>query len=205
MSSIFISIERTNLKKITISIILILTSTLIILFLIVGSGLLSNLAPNSQPEEPENPFSITSPAFNHSGYIPSEYSCQGSDVNPKLEISYIPNETQSLALIMDDPDTVSGLGYAWVHWLLWNISPTITVIEKDSVPVNAVVGRNGLGQSRYQGPCPPEGSSHHYYFYLYALDIDINLPSGSTKDELLQAMDGHIIDQTHLMGRYSNW
>ncbi|MHA1966981.1 MAG: YbhB/YbcL family Raf kinase inhibitor-like protein [Candidatus Hodarchaeales archaeon] len=190
------------MKKITISIILILTSTLIILFLIIGSGLLSNLAPNSQAEESENPFSITSPVFNDSAYMPSEYSCEGSDVNPKLEISYIPNETQSLALIMDDPDTERMLGYVWVHWLLWNISPTIIVIEKDSVPPNAVVGRNSQGQSSYQGPCPPEGSTHHYYFRLYALDIDINLPSGSTKEELLEAMDGHIIAQTHLIGRY---
>jgi Raf kinase inhibitor-like YbhB/YbcL family protein len=193
------------MKKITISIILIFTSTLIILFLILGSGLLSNLAPNSEPEEPENPFGITSPAFNHSGYMPSEYSCEGSDVNPQLNIMNVPNGTQSLALIMDDPDTVSALGFAWVHWLLWNISPTITVIETNSTPANAAVGRNGLGQSRYQGPCPPEGSSHHYYFKLYALDIDINLPSGSTKDELLQAMDGHVIAQTQLIGRYSNW
>lgn len=171
------------------------------------SGLITNIAPNdedsnSQPEEPNTSFNITSPAFNNGTYIPSKYTCQGLGVNPKLNISWVPNETQSMALIMDDPDAVGVVGYTWVHWLLWNISPTETVIEENSVPENAVVGRNSQGTSSYQGPCPPEGRNHRYYFKLYALNIEITLPSYSTKDELLEAMDGHIIAQVQLIGRY---
>ncbi|MFX1515532.1 MAG: YbhB/YbcL family Raf kinase inhibitor-like protein [Promethearchaeota archaeon] len=147
-------------------------------------------------------FSLTSPDFDNGSYIPDKYTCKGSNVNPELEINNVPAEAQSLALIMDDPDAVEVAGYIWVHWLLWNISPSITVINENSVPDNAIRGRNSWSDTIYGGPCPPLGRDHLYFFKLYALDIELTIPS-TNADNLIVAMNGHIIDQTVLTGRYS--
>jgi len=147
-------------------------------------------------------LSLTSPAFVNGSYIPDRYACKGINVNPELKINNVPAETQSLALIMDDPDAVEVAGYTWVHWLLWNISPSITVINENSIPANAIQGRNSWSDTPYGGPCPPIGRDHLYFFKLYALDIELTIPS-TTADNLMVAMNGHIIEQTVLTGRYS--
>ena len=142
---------------------------------------------------------LTSPAFQHNGTIPSKYTCDGLDVNPPLQISDVPSEAKSLALIADDPDAPTGI---WTHWLVWNINPHIVEIEEDSVPEGAVEGNTNFGNPGYGGPCPPSGE-HRYYFKLYALDSPLGLQEGATRDELEASMEHHIIDETELAARYS--
>lgn len=139
---------------------------------------------------------LTSTAFTHNGAIPSEYTCDGADLSPPLSISDIPANSKSLALIMDDPDAPVG---TWDHWVVFNIPPT-KQIAKGTEP-QGVAGRNSWGRTGYGGPCPPSGT-HRYFFKLYALDTELNLPKGSTKKELERAMQGHIVAQAELMGTY---
>lgn len=143
-------------------------------------------------------LTLNSPAFQHQQAIPSQYTCEGQDINPPLEISGIPENTQTLALIVDDPDAPNGV---WDHWLLWNISPETTRIAESQPPREAVSGTNSFGLREYGGPCPPSGT-HHYHFRLYALDTDLNLPIGARKKELERAMQGHILAKAELVGTY---
>ncbi|MGN6567516.1 MAG: YbhB/YbcL family Raf kinase inhibitor-like protein [Flavipsychrobacter sp.] len=140
-------------------------------------------------------LSISSPAFENEGNIPEKYSCDGEEVNPPLSIDGLPQETVTLAMIVEDPDTSRGV---FDHWIVWNIDPT-NEIQEDSRP--GISGRNGAGKTGYHGPCPPNGS-HRYFFYVFALDTDVDLPAGAGKEELQRAMEGHIIAQGSLMGRY---
>lgn len=141
---------------------------------------------------------ISSSAFENNGMIPSEYTCDGSDVSPPLAISDIPKEAKSLAIIMDDPDAPMG---TFTHWVVWNISPQkiqFTKGEKISFPQ----GKTSFGHKSYGGPCPP-GGTHRYFFKLYALDLILNLEEGSSKADLEKAMTGHILAESKLMGKYS--
>jgi hypothetical protein len=140
---------------------------------------------------------LTSPAFDHEGTIPKKYSCQGDDINPELGIEGIPEETKSLVLIMDDPDAPVG---TWVHWLVWNLNPSISKIEENSTP-KGVVGKNSWSRNDYGGPCPPSGT-HRYYFKLYAIDTKLSLGGPSDKKTVENVMKGHIIEETVLMGKY---
>jgi Raf kinase inhibitor-like YbhB/YbcL family protein len=141
---------------------------------------------------------ITSPAFDHEEMIPQKYTCQGDDINPELTIQGIPEATKSLVLIMDDPDAPIG---TWDHWVVWNLDPSISKIEEDSIPKGGVVGKNSWDRNDYGGPCPPSGT-HRYYFKLYALDTQLALEEKSNKKTVENAMKGHIIEQTVLMGKY---
>ena len=141
---------------------------------------------------------IRSPAFSHEEMIPKKYTCQGDDVNPELVIQGIPEETKSLILIMDDPDAPIG---TWDHWVVWNLDPSISRIEEDSIPKGGVVGKNSWDRNDYGGPCPPSGT-HRYYFKLYALDTQLALDEKSNKKAVEKAMKDHIIEQAVLMGRY---
>lgn len=141
---------------------------------------------------------VTSPVFEHEGTIPEKYTCEGEDINPPLRIHNLPEGTRSLALVVDDPDAPLG---TWDHWLVWNISPDVAEIPENSVPQQAVLGTNGFKKKSYGGPCPPFGT-HRYYFKVYALDTRLDLPEGSRKKQLEKAMQGHILDQGVLMGRY---
>jgi Raf kinase inhibitor-like YbhB/YbcL family protein len=138
---------------------------------------------------------ITSPAFAHNAIIPTKYTCQGQDISPPLTISDIPEGTISLALINDDPDAPME---TWDHWLIWNIKPT-GEIKEDSAP--GTQGKNSWGRNDYGGPCPPSGT-HRYFFKLYALDSELDLPKGATKAELEEGMEGHILEQAELIGLY---
>lgn len=141
---------------------------------------------------------ITSPVFKNNESLPIKYTCDGSDINPPLTFSEIPENTKSLALILDDPDAPSG---DWVHWVLWNITPDTKEIPEDSVPKNAIQGLTSDNTNKWGGPCPPSGT-HHYQFKLYALDTMLNLPTFSKKKGLEKAMTAHILDQTILVGLY---
>ena len=141
---------------------------------------------------------ITSSAFQHGGNIPSKFACDGANSSPSLEIADAPSGAKSLVLIVEDPDAPSGL---FTHWLVWNISPQTSAIGEGSTP-KGVQGTNDFGKSRYGGPCPPSGT-HRYYFKVFALDRELDLPFGAKRSQLEAAMKGHVVAQGELMGRYS--
>jgi len=141
---------------------------------------------------------LSSPAFENNQTIPSKYTCDGEDVSPALEISEAPEGAKSLVLIMDDPDAPMG---TWDHWIVWNIAPSISSIEGNSMPEGAVQGTNSYGKQPYGGPCPSSGA-HHYHFKLYALDTKLELNPSSIKKDVEKAMEGHILDQAELIGLY---
>jgi len=148
---------------------------------------------------PSNTMKLSSPSFENNGYIPPKYTCDGQNISPELEISDIPENAKSLALIVDDPDAPAG---DWVHWLVWNINPGTAKIGEGEIPQNSIQGLNDFGKNNYGGPCPPSGT-HRYQFKLYALDINLSLPQTAGKKDLLRAIDTHIIEQTMLIGLYS--
>jgi len=141
---------------------------------------------------------ITSSAFQEGGNIPSKFSCDGGNTSPPLQISNVPPEAKSLVLIVDDPDAPSGL---FTHWAVWNISPQTSTVAEGSTP-KGVQGTNDFGRSGYGGPCPPYGM-HRYYFKIFALDRELDLPFGAKRSQLDAALKGHAIAQGELMGRYS--
>jgi len=142
---------------------------------------------------------ITSTAFEHNQNIPAKYTCDGENVNPPLTILDVPENTQSLVLISDDPDAPSG---DWVHWLIWNINPQTKEIAENSIPQNSVQGTTSFGKSSYGGPCPPSGT-HRYFFKIFALDIKIKLDSEAQKSQLEAAIKNHILASAELIGLYS--
>lgn len=142
---------------------------------------------------------ITSPAFENNENIPSKYTCDGENASPPLEFSEIPENTKSLAFILDDPDAPVTGGF--VHWVLWNISPETKSITEKSVPAEAVSGTNSSDKTGYIGPCPPSGT-HHYQFKLYALDTALSLEPSATREDVEKAIEGHILDQALLVGLY---
>ena len=139
---------------------------------------------------------ITSPVFKNSGRIPRKYTCDSDDVNPPLQIEDIPTGTQSLVLIVDDPDAPMG---TWDHWVVWNIPPT-EKIEENNVP--GIQGMNSWGKNSYGGPCPPSGT-HRYFFKVYALDTKLDLDSNSRKGDVERSMKGHILAKGEIIGLYS--
>lgn len=141
---------------------------------------------------------VTSSAFQGGANIPSKFSCDGANSSPPLEISDVPSEAKSLVLIVDDPDAPSGL---FTHWIVWNISPRTSTVAEGSAP-KGVQGTNDFGKSDYGGPCPPSGT-HRYYFKIFALDRELDLPFGARRGQLDAAIKGHVIAQSELMGRYA--
>ena len=169
--------------------------------------------PQEETEEviPEvRNMKLTSSAFEDNGNIPAKYTCDGDNINPQLSISDVADGTETLVLIMDDPDIPEEIKQqrgieVFDHWVLFNIPPNIAVIKENSVPAGAIQGRNGRGDNQHTGPCPPpqyEPTEHRYFFKLYALDIRLTLPEGSSKAEVEAAMGGHILEETQLVGRY---
>jgi Raf kinase inhibitor-like YbhB/YbcL family protein len=144
-------------------------------------------------------FSLSSSAFDNNGTIPSQYTCDGNDISPPLTITGVPANAQSLALIVDDVDAPRGI---FTHWIVWNIPPDKSQFAEGE-NIDFPQGIASVGKSGYHGPCPPAGPSHRYYFKLYALDSTLNLDSTSTKSDLEQSMNGHIIAQATLIGKYS--
>lgn len=147
----------------------------------------------------EKPMKISSPDFNEGGSIPARFTCDGENVNPTLRISGVPAGAKSLVLIVDDPDAPAG---TWIHWVMWNLKPDLAEIGIDRVPPGAVQGVNDFHRNNYGGPCPPSGT-HRYYFRLYALDTALELPAGSSRERLDQAMGGHVVAEAKQMGRYT--
>jgi len=152
-------------------------------------------------------LSLTSPGFTHEQAIPSAYTCDGDNTSPPLEWSGVPEGTRSLVLIVDDPDAPDPKApkRTWVHWVLYNI-PTATSgllkgIQPSHLPDGTLEGMNDSNRTGYGGPCPPIGR-HRYVFKLYALDTKFGELSPPTKDVLLKAMEGHVLDKAELVGTY---
>jgi Raf kinase inhibitor-like YbhB/YbcL family protein len=149
------------------------------------------------------PLHLESPAFGHNGEIPRENTCDGDDVSPALEWKGLPPGTGSLALIVDDPDAPDPRApkMTYVHWVLYDIPTSVVRIGRGDSPKGARDGKNDWKRSGYGGPCPPIGR-HRYFFKLYALDAMLGDLGTPTKDALIKAMKGHLIEETQLIGTY---
>jgi Raf kinase inhibitor-like YbhB/YbcL family protein len=147
---------------------------------------------------------LLSPAFEEGRPIPKEYTADGENISPPLKWVDPPEETRSFALVCYDPDAPRKV---WTHWVAFNI-PGVARELSEGVPAEPVrpnglmQGKNDFGQIGYGGPAPPPGPPHHYHFHLYALDTMLRLKPGATRQELAEAVDGHILAQTELVGTY---
>ncbi|WP_426174857.1 YbhB/YbcL family Raf kinase inhibitor-like protein [Massilia sp. TWR1-2-2] len=150
-------------------------------------------------------LAITSTEFDAGGPIPPIYSCDGNDLSPPLAWSGVPAGSKSLALIVDDPDAPNPAApqRTWVHWVLYNIAPDAAGLEQGArqLPAGAREGTNDSKRTGYGGPCPPIGR-HRYFFKLYALDAMLPDLKPATKQQLEDAMAGHVLAQAELMGTY---
>ncbi|WP_456401095.1 YbhB/YbcL family Raf kinase inhibitor-like protein [Persephonella sp.] len=150
-------------------------------------------------------FFLRSSAFMADGFIPSKYTCDGMNVSPDLFWGEFPPDTKSFVIIMEDPDAPTGV---FTHWIVYDIPYTVTALN-ENLPKMPVVngfikqGINDFGKIGYFGPCPPRGMPHRYFIRIYALDIPVlGLPPGAVKQDVMYKMEGHILSQTYLMGRY---
>ena len=145
---------------------------------------------------------LESSSFENGETIPKKFGYKNGNVSPSLIINNVPESTKSLALIMDDPDAMGAVGKIWVHWVLWNIPKDVKKIPENSVPENSTEGETDFGEIGYGGPAPPD-KEHTYIFKLYALDTVFNLGENSTKPDVENAMQGHIIAEATLTGKYA--
>ncbi|RMH97449.1 MAG: YbhB/YbcL family Raf kinase inhibitor-like protein [Calditrichaeota bacterium] len=149
-------------------------------------------------------ITLKSSAFEDGGMIPAKYTCDGENVSPPLTWEGVPDEAKTLALICDDPDAPMK---TWVHWVVFNIPTSVKELPENTPAIRTLANgaRQGINDFRrigYGGPCPP-GGTHRYFFKIYALDTELNLEPGATKEDLLKAMEGHILAEGQLMGKYS--
>jgi Raf kinase inhibitor-like YbhB/YbcL family protein len=185
--------------------------TIVLIFLLAGMLLISgciqnNNERNTTKESPDTGkgdenvniqnIKVFSSAFEANRTIPRKYTCDGKNLNPPLELEGIPEEAESLVLIIDDPDAPMKV---FTHWIVWNIEP-VAKIEEDSIP--GVEGINDFRKIGYGGPCPSSGT-HRYFFRVYALDRKLELKAGAGRKELESEMIGHIIAEGELIGKYS--
>ena len=155
-------------------------------------------------QHPTGNLTVASSGFASGAGIPDKYTCKGEDVSPALQWSGAPSNAAAIAVIMDDPDAPSG---TWVHWVIWDIpasahSLTEGVPRQEQLQDGARQGRNSFGKIGYNGPCPPPGKTHRYFFRVYALDRKLDLPAGADRAQLDSAMQGHILAQGEYMGTF---
>jgi Raf kinase inhibitor-like YbhB/YbcL family protein len=143
-------------------------------------------------------LTVTSDAFADGGEIPTRYTCDGAGVSPPLTISGVPADAAELALLCEDPDAPNG---TFVHWVAWNIDPANPSLAEGEEPMGS--GTNGFGKTGYGGPCPPPGAEHRYIFTFFALSGELDAPSSATADDLRAVMEGLVLDEGSLMGRYA--
>jgi len=192
------------MKKFAIITIVVIAAVTAYFFFIINNNISVNPSLNSRlpragsrGEFASNNMKISSSAFQNDSSIPLVYTCDGSNINPPLTFSDVPTEAKSLALIMDDPDAPVGV---WDHWIVWNIPPDTKEIKEGSEP-SGLQGMTSFKKLGYGGPCPPD-REHRYFFKLYALDAMLDLPEGSAKREVEAAMQGRIIAEAELIGKY---
>lgn len=149
-------------------------------------------------------MTVTSSSFASGAAIPEQYSCKGADISPALGWSGAPAKTKSFAVIMDDPDAPSG---TWVHWVIWNLprskhSLDENVGRNEQLDDSSEQGRNSFGKIGYNGPCPPMGQTHRYFFRVYSLDGKLTLAPGADRAALDEAMKGHVLAEGEYMGTF---
>ena len=149
-------------------------------------------------------LSVKTTSFPAGGTIPKKYTCDGADVSPAIEWSGAPAGTQSFALIADDPDAPAG---TWTHWVIWNIPGNATslpegVSKAEQLPDGARQGSNDFKRVGYNGPCPPAGKPHRYFFKLSALDTKLDVAAGANRKQVEQAIQGHVLATGELMGKF---
>lgn len=179
----------------------ILSIVLSVFLVYTCAGESQTVKENKGAEEME--IKITSSAFEEGGMIPSKYTCDGADISPPLQWDSVPDGTASIALISDDHDAPMG---TWVHWVLYNLPADVNHLpenmpDDETLPDGTRQGLTDFGKTGYGGPCPPSGT-HRYYFKIYALDKKIDVAIVIDKEGLLKEMQGHIIAQGQLMGKY---
>lgn len=160
--------------------------------------------PFAQEKGGARSLQISSAVFSAGETIPKKFTCDGPDVSLQLKWNDPPANTQSFALIMDDPDAPGG---TWVHWVLYDLPANTRelaegVAKQEQLSSGARQGRNDFGKTGYGGPCPAPGKPHRYFFKLYALDGRLDLKIGATKADVERAIDGHILAQAELIGKY---
>lgn len=161
-------------------------------------------SPKSSEKTESPALTLRSTAFKEGEAIPKKYTCDDADNSPPLAWEGVPEKTKSLALIADDPDAPRG---TWTHWVVYNLPAQTKELpenepKQESLSNGAKQGNNDFKKAGYGGPCPPPGNPHRYFFKLYALDTELNLDAGATKDKLLAAMAGHVLADGQLMGTY---
>jgi Raf kinase inhibitor-like YbhB/YbcL family protein len=150
-------------------------------------------------------LTVSSDGFAEGAAIPTEFTCSGADASPPLRVTGVPSGAVALALVCDDPDAPGG---TWVHWVAYDLPPGTTTLAKavpktDSLPGGGKQGRNDFHHTGYNGPCPPPGKTHRYFFRVYALDAATGLAPGATKAQLESAMSGHVVAQGALQGHFA--
>ncbi|XGI84634.1 YbhB/YbcL family Raf kinase inhibitor-like protein [Halorutilales archaeon Cl-col2-1] len=147
---------------------------------------------------------LSSPAFEDGGEIPREYGYTNRNVSPPLEVDEVPDEAESLVLIVDDPDAVEPAGKVWDHWVVWNLDPSTREISEDADvgSLGGVEAKNDYGDRGYGGPNPPD-REHSYRIRIYAVDTTLDIPETSTKEDVLDAVDGHVVSEAGISGRFS--
>jgi Raf kinase inhibitor-like YbhB/YbcL family protein len=174
--------------------------------IMIAAILCAALSGSAAPLKGGSPMtlSVSSPAFESMRAIPSQYTCDGSDISPPLCWKGVPPAAKSIVLFCDDPDAPRG---TWVHWVCYDIPPTVDTLREnvpktDTLPAGGNQGLSDFGRIGYGGPCPP-GGTHRYFFKVYALDAMLNLRPGRTKKEVEQAMQGHVLALGECVGTYS--
>ena len=173
--------------------------------LFIATGIPAGCGPEEPPPNPDEIWlQVHSTAFQEVENIPTKYTCDGDDISPQIGWQEPPAGTQSLVLIVDDLNAPGGV---FTHWVVYNMPPTRLELP-EAVPTDSrledgtLQGRNDFNKIGYGGPCPPSGT-HRYYFKLYALDTTLALGPGATKKQVERAMEGHVLVQAQLMGRYA--
>jgi Raf kinase inhibitor-like YbhB/YbcL family protein len=149
---------------------------------------------------------LTSAAFADGQAVPDKFTCHGQDISPPLQWSGAPPQTKSIALTCEDPDAPSG---TFTHWVIFDVPATASSLSENvskttALPDGTQQGKNSFGNIGYNGPCPPGGKTHHYIFKIYALDTPLTLDSGPAKEDLINAINGHILAQGQLTGTYED-
>jgi Raf kinase inhibitor-like YbhB/YbcL family protein len=181
--------------------ILIKGFILIIAFLFISI----QISPQTKSSKSKMDIKIKSSAFKDGGLIPSKFSCEDENVSPQLHWNEVSKDIKSYAIILDDPDAPGG---NFVHWVIFNIPGTMKELHENvtpsrNIPDEVMLGTNSFGRIGYGGPCPPPGKAHHYYFRIYGLDTILHhVESGSTKQQLVSAMEGHILATGEIMGTF---
>lgn len=176
----------------------LLASVLFLILILMVPACSPDIGQEVQERRGEMEIRLISSAFAEGEMIPEKYTCDAENVSPPLSWSEIPEGTESLALIVDDPDAPAG---TWVHWVLYNIPTDQNGLSEGEEGVG-IEGKNNFGNLGYGGPCPPKGPAHRYFFKIYALAAVLALDPGETKENLERAMGAHVLAQGQLIGKY---